>query len=115
MQTVQTSNIGNTFAVDSAMTQEEYLTLREAAGTEKATAEEAAAFICKEFGFDEKKIVVLDTAELRVYAGAQTTKPAGAEIERRPLYNATDWNYARFRVCGRLWEVVNGDLEAIAE
>ena len=29
--------------------------------------------------------------------------------------NATDWNYMRFRVCGRLWEVLNGDLESIAE
>ena len=112
---VQTSNIGNTFTLDSAMTQCKYYELRDAAGTIKMSNEEAVAYIAKEFGFDEAKISIERTAGLRVYIGAATTKSIRACISREPFYNATDWHYIRFRVCDVLWEIVNGDLEMIAE
>lgn len=115
LHTIQTSNIGNTFTFDSAMAQCKYYELRDAAGKVKMTNEEAVAYIAKEFGFDEKKIVIERTAGLRVYTGVATTKSTRACISREPVYVATDWNYIRFRVCDVLWELVNGSLEMIAE
>ena len=115
IHTIQTSNIGNTFALDSAMAQCKYSELHDAADTVKMTDEEAVAYIAKEFGFDEKKIVIEREAELRVYTGAATTKASGVRIPREPVYNASDWHYIRFRVCDVLWEIVNDSLEMIAE
>lgn len=115
IHTVQTSNIGNTFALDSAMAQGKYNELRDAAGTIKMTDEEAVAYIAKEYGFDEAKISIEHKAELRVYTGAATTKATGVRIPREPVYNASDWHYIRFRVCDVLWEICNDSLEMIAE
>lgn len=115
IHTIQTSNIGNTFALDSEMAQCKYNELRDAAGTIKMTDEAAVAYIAKEFGFDAAKIVIEHKAELHVYTGAATTKEAGIFIPREPVYNATDWHYIRFRVCDVLWELVNDSLEMIAE
>ena len=114
IHTIQTSNIGNTFALESAMAQCKYNQLRDAAGTIKMTDEEAVAYIAKEFGFDEAKIVIEREAELRMYTGAATTMASGVRILREPVYNATDWHYIRFRVCDVLWELVNDSLEMIA-
>ena len=115
MQTIQTSKIENTFSIDTAMTQADYVALRDAAGTTQMTLKDACALVCEQFGFDAGKVNVEETAELQMYVGACSTKPSGAYIPRRPLYNATDWHYIRFRVCGILWECVNDHLEQIAE
>ena len=115
MQTVLTSNIGNTFIINSKMTQENYLKLGNACGTIMFSDDEARSFICSNFGFDREKVLVLHKAGLQVYVTTVSTKDACAEIPRIPLYNATDWNYVRFRVCGILWEVIGGDLAMIAE
>ena len=112
---IQTSDIGNTFTLDSAMTQCKYNELRDAPDTIKMSDEEAVACIAKEFGFDEAKITIEREAELRVYTGAVTTKATGICIPREPVYNATDWHYIRFRVCDVLWEIVNDSLEMVAE
>lgn len=115
MQTVQVSKIENTFTIDTAMSQARYGKLRDAAGTQKMTPQDATAWVCEQFGFDASKVSIEDKAELSVYVTPGSTKRVDACIPRPPLYNATDWHYIRFRVCGILWECVNDSLEQIAE
>lgn len=115
MQTVQVSKIENAFSIDTAMPQVDYVKLRDAAGTNQLTLKDACAMVCRLFGFDASKVLVEEHAELNVYVGAGSTKKSGAYIPRPPIYNATDWHYIRFRVCGILWECVNDNLVQIAE
>ncbi len=115
MQTVQVSKIENAFTIDTAMTQADYGALRDADGTHKMTPQDATAWVCECFGFDASRVAIEDKAELSVYVTPGSTKRSGAYIPRPPLYNATDWHYIRFRVCGILWECVDDRLEQIAE
>ena len=115
MTTINTSSYEVTFCIDSKMGQRKYDELTEAAGAEKLDDEQACDFVSKHFGFDVKRIEIERHASLNVYTGARTTRKTGAWINRDPYHVASDWNYIRFRVCGMLWEVVNGYLEMVAE
>ena len=115
MTTINTSSYEVTFCIDSKMGQRKYDELTDAAGAEKLDDEQACDFVSKRFGFDVKRIEIERHASLNVYTGANTTRKTGAWINRDPYHVASDWNYIRFRVCGMLWEVVNGYLEMVAE
>ena len=114
---IELVNDGNLLHCDSTMSCSDYEQLRQAAGTEVMTPEKVVEYAAKHFGFDPAKIEPLNYLLLNVYVPGEgaATLPTRYTIERMPLYNATDWNYMRFEVCGIKWEVNCGDLQHVVE
>lgn len=74
------------------------------------TDAEAIRWVSDVFGFREDKIKVyheIDEFEINRHRQLRRT---GKKLDRRPLYDATDWNYVRFDVGGWMYECVNGEL-----
>ena len=73
------------------------------------TDAEALDWVCSEFGFDRSKVTILhEVNEYEINRHRQLRKIG--EIDRAPLYNATDWNYIRFD-CGCMsYELYNDNL-----
>ena len=97
------------------MPYEEYVRLRDSCDTEKMSPESVLRYVVTHFGFDAAKVKVLDSLPLHVFCGGGCTKQTDGATKRVPLFNASDWNYMLFEVCGRKWEVINGDLEPVIE
>lgn len=114
---IELVNDGNLLHCDSTMSCSDYEQLRQAAGTEVMTPEKVVEYATKHFGFDTDKIEPQFDMPLNVFVpgNAAATQPTRYSIERPPLYNATDWNYMRFKVCSITWEVNGGDLFQVAE
>ena len=115
MKVETTIETGVTVRIDSAMTHEDYEKLVAACDTKKMPDEKAREHVCWKFGFDPKRTEIISELPLSVYVGSMTIKPTSIMITRAAVWNATDWNYIRFRICGQVWECVNGHLEMIAE
>lgn len=78
------------------------------------TDDEARALIASEFGFAVERIVIIHIVHAyEVNKHCQLRK--AAEFIRRPMYDASDYNYIRFDVdCGHMtwmYEMVNGELK----
>jgi hypothetical protein len=112
---IEVVNNGNVFRCDSNIAYREYERLRACADTKEMSPAEVIKYVADHFGFDATKIEPLTTMPLHVFVGSSTTMLTGGTIKRRPLYNATDWNYMLFEVCGMKWEVINGSLEQVVE
>lgn len=83
------------------MGEKEYQQLANAGGTRHMTDDEARLFLGMRLGFDPLRTqIVHEVADLRQMRA----------YERNPQYNATDWNYFRFDVCGWQYEYENGNL-----
>lgn len=115
MKMVCVSSYETVFCIDSKMGHRKYLELAGAEGAEKLGDDAAVKYVSDHFGFDANRIEIERHAGLNVYTGESTTRATDSRIAREPYYVASDWNYIRFRVCGMLWEVVNGNLEMVAE
>ncbi len=96
-------------------TDEEYEKLDSQKDNEGWTKNEFAEWIANEFGFQKEKIHVM--SDMRTWAHNKRTKVVRPLrfTHRDPAYNATDWNYCRFEVCGNTFEVIDGELEQIWE
>lgn len=74
---------------------------------------EAKAWIHDNFGFAEDLVEILHEASTMEVSRHHKLRVAET-FRRPPIYEATDWNYARFNVLVRgathRWEVVNGEL-----
>lgn len=112
---IEVINNGNLFRCDSNMTYLEYVRLRQSSDTEEMKPADVIKYAADRFGFDATKVKPLDSLPMHVFVSASGTKMTEGTIKRAPLYNATDWNYMLFEVCGRKWEVINGDLELVVE
>lgn len=96
------------------MKQDDYAKL-EKCGTELTEAE-AIVLINKEFGFEAARIEILHEAEIDVTEeGSRYVKTE--KTPRKPLYEATDWNYIRFnvRTAPATWyyEMINASLHVV--
>lgn len=78
--------------------QAEYEKLAKAAGTKELTDDEAKDLLYDWYGFAKEKIKILRSVPVYEVNRHRQLRKTG-EIERPPLYNATDWNYIRFN-CG---------------
>ncbi len=92
----------------TSMTEEDYQKLTNMCDTHHMTDEEAKLFINRELGFEVNKIVIVHTVDDYYLDGCYLKK--WHTYERNPQYNATDWNYFRFDVCGWQYEYENGTL-----
>ena len=70
---------------------------------------EAKGWIASEFGFAESKIEILHTKGVFEINRHGQLRKVG-EVNRDPWYNATDWYYVLFQVCGIVYEAYNGSL-----
>lgn len=89
--------------------QDRYDKLKLAGGTRVLTDEEAKDLLYDWYGFAREKVKIHHAIPaLEVNRHRQLRKVG--EIERLPLYNATDWNYIRFD-CGCMsYELIDDDL-----
>ena len=111
---IEVLNNGNLFLCDSNMKHLDYVRLRDAPDTEEMKPEAVIKYAADHFGFDAAKVKPLDSLPLNVFVSGGT-KRTDCVMNRKPLYNATDWNYMLFEVCGYKWEVIGGDLVAVVE
>ena len=95
---------------EKAVSQEDYDHLRMSG--HEMTDDEAAEWIADEWGFAERKIVIIRTMPQLEVSRWLTLRKVG-EIARDPYYDATDWYYVRFQVCGMTYEAYNGSLKQI--
>lgn len=99
---------------ESNMSNEQYQRLQESG---KVMSDEAAvAFIAEECGFAPERITILHTiTEYEISRHGRMRKTG--QIERLPVYDATDWHYMHFTVRvagGRMeYEYINGTLETM--
>lgn len=83
---------------------------RLASSGREMSEEEAKQLIWEEFGFDKDKIRIVYSVPGYEINRHGEKRRAAQEIERRPFYAATDWNYVRFNCAGWYWEMHNGML-----
>ena len=76
------------------------------------TDEEAKDWIATEFGFDPAKILInrfMNTYDVNRHHQLRKS----GEIQRDPIYDATDYYYVFFTVCGSDYEAFNGTFSQI--
>lgn len=90
--------------------QAEYEKLESDKFTKVLTDEEAASLIADEFGFVESKVKIIheiDKEEVNRHGQCRRN----GKFVRKALFNAWDWNYIRFNVCGMAYEMHDGELK----
>ncbi len=91
------------------VTQDDYSKLAEQRDTRFLTDDEAKDILYDWFGFAKEMVVIHRTVPKYEVNRHRLLRNVGS-IDRRPAYNATDWNYIRFD-CGMMtYELHNGDL-----
>lgn len=94
---------------DRNVSESEYQALAKTGDTKVLSDAAAAELIHQEFGFDINKIEIVRTVNTYEINRHRQLRKVG-ELKREALYNATDWNYIRFNVCGWFYEMKNGEL-----
>ena len=89
--------------------QAHYLDLLNSAGVKILTDAEAVTLLADEFGFDPSKIRIIHEVKQIEINRHQYCRMVGT-FERKALFNAWDWNYIRFDVCGMSYEMDDGAL-----
>lgn len=91
------------------VSQPEYDELETAGGTKRLTDDETKTLLYDWYGFAKEKIVIQHTIPTYEVNRHRQLRQVG-EINRAPLYNATDWNYIRFDCGCMAYELHNGAL-----
>ena len=73
------------------------------------TDDEAKDLLYDEFGFAREKVTIFHSVPAFEVNRHRQLRKVG-EIERLPLYEATDWNYLRFDCGVMTYELINGEL-----
>ena len=99
------------FEDEHNVSQKSYDALLHSGSSRELSDEEAIALVCEEFGFDPAKITIIHS--VGVYEKETHTRRLRkiGETERKPLYDATDWNYIRFNCANWFYEMHNGELQ----
>lgn len=91
------------------VSQSEYTELATAGGTKRLTDDEAKTLLYNWYGFAKEKIIIQHTIPTYEVNRHRQLRQVG-EIDRAPLYNATDWNYIRFDCGCMAYELHNDTL-----
>ncbi|MBR3503774.1 MAG: hypothetical protein IKO07_05970 [Clostridia bacterium] len=92
---------------EKAVKQERYDHLRSSG--HEMTDDEAKDWIAQEWGFDRAKIRINRRMKTFEVSRHNYLRQNG-EIDRSPYYDATDWYYVFFTVCGMEYEAYSGSL-----
>lgn len=94
--------------------QSDYETLAKDAESGKASHymsdDEAKDWICSEFDFDRSKITIVHKIDEFEISRHNHLRNTGKQIDRHPVYCATDYHYIRFNTNHWHYEVWNGQL-----
>ncbi len=97
------------YEIKENVRQVDYENLVKQSGTRFLTDEEAKDILYNWYGFAKEKLVIRKTVPVYQINRHRELRKTG-EAERRPAYNATDWNYIRFD-CGPVsYELYNDSL-----
>lgn len=91
------------------MSQEDYDRLGQDECCRILSEEEAKNLLYEWYGFAKERLKILDSIPLYEVNRHRLLQAIG-EVERRPAYSATDWNYIRFDCAGVPYELVDGTL-----
>lgn len=94
---------------EKALKQNQYDALSKDGSSHEMTDDEAKAWIADEFGFAPEKIRINRKMKVFEVSRHHRLRQVG-EIDRRPFYDATDWYYVFFTVCGLDYEAYNGSI-----
>lgn len=98
------------YEITENVRQDDYDKLVKQSGTRFLSDEEAKEILYDWFGFAKEKLVIHKTVPVYQINRHHCLRKTG-EAERRPVYNATDWNYIRFD-CGAVsYELYNDSLK----
>ena len=79
------------------------------AGARELTDSEAVEMLADWWGFQPSRIKIIRTVN-KIEKNRHGACRRCGEYDRKPLYDATDWNYIRFD-CGMMtYEMINGEL-----
>lgn len=98
------------FEDDHNVTQKSYDALLNSGSARELTDEEAIEIVCNEFGFDPEKVTIVRSVGVYEMETHSRRLRLVGETERKPLYNATDFNYVRFDCAGWFYEMYDGEL-----
>lgn len=91
------------------VTQFAYENLAGQSDTHQLDFHKAKKMISDLFGFATEKIEIITSVPVYEINRHNQLRVLGS-AERKPLYNATDWNYIRFNCCGTEYEMFNDSL-----
>lgn len=91
----------------SQMSQERYEEL--AKSGQEWNDSKARFWVAETFGFNASRIMIHNVIPKYQKNRHHQIRKNGT-VDRRPVYDATDWNYIRFNCAGLQYEVVNGEL-----
>lgn len=91
------------------VSQDDYENLVGAGGTRYLTENEAKDLLYDWFGFAKEKVTIY-TSIPKYEVNRHRRLRAVGMIDRRPAYNATDWNYIRFDCGCMAYELFNDNL-----
>lgn len=97
---------------NSNMTDEDYAQLTQSGKV--LTDAETVELIAREFGFAPDKIKIVHRISTYEISRHNCLRKVG-EIDRLPVYNATDWNYVCFNCAGWWYEMIDGQLQHYCE
>lgn len=100
------------YEIEGNVRQDDYEHLVKQSDTRFLTDEEAKDILYGWYGFAKEKLVIQKTVPVYQINRHRQLRKTG-EAERRPVYNATDWNYIRFD-CGPVsYELYNDSLKLV--
>lgn len=94
--------------IGTNMEESDYRELAAFSDTKHMPDAEARIYIGEMLGFDPLRVKIVH--EVKDYFRDGSRLRPWNTYNRDPQYNATDWNYFRFDVCGWQYEYVNGNL-----
>lgn len=100
------------YGTEGNVRQDDYEHLVKQSDTRFLTDEEAKDILYDWYGFAKEKLVIQKAVPVYQIDRHRRLRKTG-EAERRPVYNATDWNYIRFD-CGPVsYELYNDSLKLV--
>lgn len=102
------------YEIKENVTQSNYDTLAKQNDTRCLTDEEAKDLLYNWYGFAKEKVIIHRSVPIYQINRHKQLRRTGT-ADRRPVYNATDWNYIRFD-CGEMcYELYNDDLRFFSQ
>lgn len=94
---------------ENNISQSEYEQLVNGGGTRFLSDDEAKDILYDWFGFAKEKVEIINSVPVFEINRHGCLRRTGT-VDRRPAYNATDWNYIRFNCGGAAYELCNDQI-----
>lgn len=106
---VETEQEWQDYEIKENVQQNDYDNLVKQSDTQYLTDEEAKELLYKWYGFAKEKVTIHKSVPTYQINRHKQLRRTGT-LDRRPVYNATDWNYIRFDCGAMTYELYNDTL-----